>query len=84
MTSGEKLRERAICLKIDEIMIKTPTEITGEISTGEFRFPNRLAAEIAVRVVRQFLDTKQSTLQTVVFNVFKDEDYRIYQQLLNA
>lgn len=54
------------------------------ISTGEFRFPNQRAAEIAVRVVRQFLDTKQSTLQTVVFNVFKDEDYRIYQQLLNA
>ena len=37
MTSGEKLRERAICLKIDDITIKTPTEITGEISTGEFR-----------------------------------------------
>ena len=52
------------------------------ISTGEFRFPNQRAAEIAVRVVRQFLDAKQSTLQTVVFNVFKDEDYRIYQQLL--
>lgn len=51
------------------------------ISTGEFHFPNREAAQIAVDTVRGFLQ-RESSLQRVVFNVFKDEDLRIYQALL--
>lgn len=50
------------------------------ISTGEFRFPNYRAAEIAVATVREFLN-ENPTLQ-VVFNVFKDHDKEIYQKLL--
>lgn len=50
------------------------------ISTGEFRFPNRLAATIAIRTVRETLP--HTSLQTVLFNVFKDEDYRLYRELL--
>ncbi|HFI0787497.1 TPA: protein-ADP-ribose hydrolase [Streptococcus suis] len=50
------------------------------ISTGEFRFPNQLAAEIAVRTVRSFIK-KHSNIR-VVFNVFKDLDREIYQELL--
>lgn len=50
------------------------------ISTGEFRFPNQLAAEIAVRTVRAFVHDHPQ-LQ-VIFNVFKDEDREIYQELL--
>lgn len=46
------------------------------ISTGEFHFPNRRAAEIAV-------ETCRDTRLKVVFNVFKDTDYDIYRQLLN-
>ena len=49
------------------------------ISTGEFHFPNRRAAEIAVEVVRNF--TAKNNL-TVVFNVFKDLDFKIYRELL--
>lgn len=52
------------------------------ISTGEFHFPNAAAAEIAVREVRTFLDTR-SSVECVVFNVFKDEDRRIYEGLLS-
>ena len=54
------------------------------ISTGEFRFPNRRAAEIAVETVREYLACKQQDggLRTIVFNVFKDIDYDIYRQLL--
>ena len=44
-------------------------------STGEFHFPNRRAAEIAVRVCRE-------AHIRVVFNVFKDIDYDIYRELL--
>lgn len=47
------------------------------ISTGEFHFPNELAAEIAVRAVRQHRGDGK-----VVFNVFKDVDYEIYRGLL--
>ena len=53
------------------------------ISTGEFHFPNELAAEIAVRTVREFLK-KQTSVKKVIFNVFKDLDKRIYEKLLRA
>ena len=53
------------------------------ISTGEFRFPNELAAEIAVRTVRKFLK-KQTSVRKVIFNVFKDLDKSIYEKLLRA
>lgn len=51
------------------------------ISTGEFRFPNSAAAEIAVRETEDFLKN-DNRIETVVFNVFKDEDYYIYSALL--
>ena len=51
------------------------------ISTGEFRFPNAAAAEIAVREVRSFL-AHDSTIERVIFNVFKDEDRVLYEGLL--
>ena len=51
------------------------------ISTGEFCFPNREAAEIAVRTVREFMK-KETGVRRVVFNVFKDRDREIYGQLL--
>ena len=50
------------------------------ISTGEFRFPNRLAAEIAVQTVKKYLTAHPDcSVKQVVFNVFKDEDKRIYE-----
>lgn len=53
------------------------------ISTGEFHFPNDRAAEIAVRTVREFIQEKKSGIK-VIFNVFKDLDYKIYRNLLGA
>ena len=53
------------------------------ISTGEFRFPNRLAAEIAVQTVKDYLNAHPDcSVKQVVFNVFKDMDRDIYQRLL--
>lgn len=52
------------------------------ISTGAFRFPQKEAAEIAVTAVRGFLSTN-SAIKQVIFNVFKDEDLNIYNNLLN-
>ena len=53
------------------------------ISTGEFHFPNQLAAEIAVQTVKEFLK-KQTSVKKVIFNVFKDMDKKIYERLLRA
>lgn len=51
------------------------------ISTGEFHFPNDLAAEIALATVNEFL-LKQTSIRKVIFNVFKDRDRVIYEKLL--
>lgn len=54
------------------------------ISTGVFCFPQDKAAQVAVRTVRNWLDQHpDSPVQTVVFNVFKDEDLRLYDAILN-
>ncbi len=50
------------------------------ISTGEFHFPNKKAAEIAVNTVREFI--KSSNKIEVIFNVFKEQDELIYRELL--
>ena len=52
------------------------------ISTGEFHFPNQEAAEIAVRTVREFLEQQTTSVERVIFNVFKDLDAAIYRRLL--
>ena len=53
------------------------------ISTGEFHFPNQEAGEIAVKTVTDFLE-HDSSIQKVIFNVFKDIDAEIYNRLLGA
>ena len=53
------------------------------ISTGEFHFPNREAAEIAVQTVSDFLG-RDTSIQKVIFNVFKDIDAALYRDLLGA
>jgi O-acetyl-ADP-ribose deacetylase (regulator of RNase III) len=49
------------------------------ISTGVFGFPQDKAAEIAVHTVREY--RKMHDIQ-VIFNVFKEDDYEIYNRLL--
>ena len=52
------------------------------ISTGVFHFPNKRAAEIAVKTVTGWLSTHPDTMERVIFNVFKDEDKKHYEQEL--
>lgn len=62
------------------------------ISTGEFHFPNRKAAQIAVGTVREFLRERagqapageSAVVKKVIFNVFKDVDRQIYEELLGS
>ena len=51
------------------------------ISTGVFGFPQKEAAEIAVKAVKE--NQKEHKIE-VIFNVFKDSDKQIYRQLLSA
>lgn len=53
------------------------------ISTGEFRFPNELAASIAIQTVKAYRAQTNNPME-VVFNVFKDADFQIYRRLLGA
>lgn len=52
------------------------------ISTGAYRFPPRRAARIAIKTVCDYLE-KGSSIRLVIFNVFTDEDKRIYTELLS-
>ena len=52
------------------------------ISTGEFHFPNELAAEIAIQTVEKWQRQNPDKIK-VIFNVFKDSDYEIYKRLLS-
>lgn len=50
------------------------------ISTGEFRFPNDRACDIAVSTVRSWMASHpESSVKTVIFNTFKDIDHELYQ-----
>ncbi len=51
------------------------------ISTGVFMFPNEAAAEIAVKAVRDYL-AQDDRIEKVIFNVYKDIDLLIYQNIL--
>lgn len=52
------------------------------LSTGVFRFPQQRAAEIAIATVKEYLD-RDDRIKKVIFNVFKDEDLRIYRNLIS-
>ena len=51
------------------------------ISTGVFHFPNEEAAKIAIQTVMDHKKKCRSSIK-VIFNVFKQEDYDIYERQL--
>ena len=51
------------------------------ISTGEYHFPNKEAASIAVDTVREFLRTDRK-MERIIFDVFTEKDLCIYRKLL--
>ena len=53
------------------------------ISTGVFGFPKREAAKIAVDTVKRYKEENHSDIK-VIFNVFKDDDYAIYNEILRS
>lgn len=51
------------------------------ISTGVYGYPKKEAAEIAIREVKNFLKINTG-IEKVIFCVFDDENYKIYDRLL--
>ena len=51
------------------------------ISTGEFKFPNKEASQIAINAVKDFLNNSKYDIK-ILFNVFKDLDYELYYDIL--
>ncbi len=52
------------------------------ISTGVYRFPKRIAAQIAIKTVTDFC-YRNTFPKRVVFVCFDEENYQIYRELLN-
>lgn len=52
------------------------------ISTGVFNFPRDLAAKIAIDTVKEYLDSNETSLKHVIFDVFSDDSYTTYKDLL--
>lgn len=51
------------------------------ISTGVYGFPKELAAQLAIRTVKEFLD-QDDTLNLVMFVVFDPVNYRLYKTMM--
>lgn len=52
------------------------------ISTGEFRFPKDEACKLAILTVENFLKEYREDFDKIVFNVYGEEDYKIYERNL--
>lgn len=52
------------------------------ISTGVYRFPKEVAAEIAISTVKDFIK-ENSSIEKLIFAVFDGENYNIYAKKLN-
>ena len=51
------------------------------ISTGIYKFPKHIAANIAIKTVSDFLTTTDK-IKKVIFVCFDEENYKIYSELL--
>ncbi|MDA3779856.1 MAG: O-acetyl-ADP-ribose deacetylase [Bacteroidales bacterium] len=51
------------------------------ISTGVYRFPKKLAAEIAIKTITEVLK-EESQIEKVIFSCFDTENYNIYNNLI--
>lgn len=61
---------------------KLKTIAFPNISTGIYGFPKNRAANIALETVIDFLK-KDSTIEKVIFCTFDDENYSLYDRLMN-
>lgn len=51
------------------------------ISTGVYGYPKQKAAEIAIKAIKDFLETENETVDEVICVCFDDENFEIYTRL---
>jgi len=51
------------------------------ISTGIYRFPKELAAQISINAINQFLESN-TTIKLITIVCFDDENFQLFKQLL--
>lgn len=64
-------------------VLEVETIAFPNISTGVYRFPKEEAAKIAIESVRKFIELENRTVREIVFVCFDDENFSLYEQLLN-
>lgn len=81
--SNEEFLLRSCYRKSLELAVKNDVKSIAfpNISTGVYRFPKELAAQIAIDEVSNFLKENNS-IEQVIFVCFDNENYKIYSQLL--
>lgn len=52
------------------------------ISTGIYGFPNEEASKIAIKVIMDYIKENKAVFHHIIFNVFKDEDLKVYKKNL--
>lgn len=52
------------------------------ISTGVYGFPKDEASKIAIKTVSDYIENNKGVFNHIIFNVFKDEDLKIYKNNL--
>ncbi|MGE8379988.1 MAG: macro domain-containing protein, partial [Sphingobacterium sp.] len=52
------------------------------ISTGIYRFPKELAAQISMNAINQFLESN-TTIKRITIVCFDDENFQLLQRLLS-
>lgn len=82
-TEEEKALLRNAYLNSLQLAVKYDVKTIAfpNISTGVYRFPKQVAAEIAVASVREFLE-KDNKISNLIFVCFEKDNYDIYSQLL--
>lgn len=70
------------CLNIAE-NLKLSTIAFPNISTGAYRFPKKLAAEIAINAVREVIQ-ETKFIKEITFVAYDEENYEIYSMLLKS
>ncbi len=67
------------CLKVADKM-KLDSIVFCSLSTGIFGFPIEKASEIAIRTVKKYLEKENKNIKKVIFNLFSDGDYDVYDR----
>ena len=71
------------CLKVADEM-KLDSIVFCSLSTGIFGFPIEKASEIAIRTIKKYLEEENKNIKKVIFNLFSDGDYDVYNRKIKA